>query len=168
MITARDQIQAAYASVVNVVAVEGIANRQGIVGIKLIIEPGSDSGPTERRDERVRKWARDQRLRIERHSVDDVAVIDPLSNEVEIERRALVDRSAQSAAQLVQMERRLLCRIGIAGIPEIVCEVVSDRTPEFVGTGLGENLDTAKAQFVVLRRKWVLVDANLAYGVLRR
>jgi hypothetical protein len=39
---------------------------------------------------------------------------------------------------------------------------------KFVAAGLGEDLDTAEAQLVVLRRKRVLVDPDLADGVLGR
>src|SRR5215469_12776436 len=39
---------------------------------------------------------------------------------------------------------------------------------QLVGSGLGEDFDTAIAEAIVLRRERVLVDANLADGGLRR
>ena len=38
----------------------------------------------------------------------------------------------------------------------------------FVRARLGENLDPAISQLVVFRRKWILIDANLADGRFRR
>src|SRR5260370_37074418 len=39
---------------------------------------------------------------------------------------------------------------------------------ELVGAGLGENLDAAVAELVVLRGKWILVDADFADGSFGR
>ena len=42
-----------------------------------------------------------QRLGIERHAIDDVAVIDPLADDVEIKGSALIDQAIHRAAQLI-------------------------------------------------------------------
>ena len=66
------------------------------------------------------------------------------------------------------MKRRLFRRVRIARVPFVIGEVIAYGAPELVGPWLGEDLDTAEAQLVVLRRKRVLVDADLANRFLGR
>ncbi len=62
-------------------------------------------------------------------------------------------------------EGSLLGRIRIAGIEDIVAVVEIGLPAQFVGAGLGQNLDAAEADLVVFRRKRVLIDADLADGI---
>ena len=50
----------------------------------------------------------------------------------------------------------------VARVPELIGEIEIDRALEFVSSRLRENLDPAKAEFVVLRRERILVDADFA------
>src|SRR5882672_9315696 len=88
--------------------------------------------------------------------------------DVEEERAALVDRSAEIASVLLQQKRRLLLRVRITRIPEGVPEVVEARSVKLVGPRLGEDFDSAVAELVEFRRKRILVDADLANGLLGR
>src|SRR5437879_4930212 len=56
-------------------------------------------------------------------------------------------------------------------IPAVECCRGSGKeglTVELVRPGLGENLNSPVTEPVVLRRKWILIDANLTNGRFRR
>src|SRR5580700_296314 len=63
---------------------------------------------------------------------------------------------------------RLLGRIGIARIPKVVAEIPLGCAAVLVIAGLGEDLDFPVAYLVVLGRKGILIDADLADGFLGR
>ena len=114
MIAARTQIETADACVLDSVAVVGVAEGQRVVRIELIIETRSDDVAALASQVHVREPASDQCLRVQGYRVDDRPVVDPFALYVQVERRALVDRATEGAAQFVQVERRLLSGIGIA------------------------------------------------------
>src|ERR1019366_8748347 len=83
-------------------------------------------------------------------------------------RRSLRQRAAGAAFEFIQQEGRLGGRERVARVPKVVGVIPLRRAAILVGARLGEDLDLAVTQLVVLRRKRVLVDANLADGLLRR
>ena len=109
-----------------------------------------------------------QRLRIDRDGVGDGTVVHHVALRIDGEGRFLRQRPAGVAFELIQQEGRLVGRIRVARIPEIVGEIPLRGAAILVGTGLGKDLDFAVAQLVVFGRKRVLVDANLADRFLRR
>ena len=169
MVAARDQVEAPDAGVAHVGAQELVTPREGVVGAQLIIQARADGDAALRNAKDVRERIDDgERLRIERGPVDDGAVVDRIAADIQEERALRVNWAAQAAAVFLQEERRLPGGIGVARVPEIIGEVVVAQSFEFVRARLGEDLDAAEAEFVVLGRKRVLVDANLADGFLGR
>src|ERR1035441_1597574 len=108
-----------------------------------------------------------QRLWVERHRIDDVSVVGHLALQVQGERRTLVHGAAQAAAQLLQMKRRLPGGVSVARVPNVVGEIVADRPAELVRARLGEDLDAAQAELVILRREGILIELDLTDGFLR-
>src|SRR5882724_9491150 len=66
------------------------------------------------------------------------------------------------------MEWRFLIGVSVPRIPEIVREIVADRPAEFVSARLGEDLDAAESELVILRRERVLIEPDLANRFLGR
>ena len=122
--SARDQVEAAYAGVLDVGAREVVARGQRVVGGELIIHPRREDYAALRNAQHAGERIDDgERLRVDRDAVDDGAVVDGMALDVEGERRALVDGAAQHAAVLLQQKGRLALRVGVARVPEIVAEV---------------------------------------------
>jgi len=109
-----------------------------------------------------------ERYGIQNGAVDNCSVVDGVPLDIERERGSLAQRSAHIAAVLLQQERRLLSGVRIPRIPEVVAEVVEGRPTEPVAAGLGEDLDAAGAERVVLGREGVGVDPNFADRLFRR
>ena len=79
-----------------------------------------------------------------------------------------VQRTADIPAVLLQVERRLLLRIGIAGVERIVTVIEAHRAPKPVGAWFRQDLSSPEANGIELRRKRVLIDPDFADGALGR
>ena len=99
-------------------------------------------------------------------AVDDISVVDIAILNIQKEGRLLAERAAERAAEVPLQKRRFLRGVGIARIPDGVAEIGEDVAVQFVGARLGQDLDAPVAQLVVFGRKRILVDANLADGIL--
>src|SRR6202040_1231974 len=155
------------AGVADVSAHKTVAHDERVRFIELIVDARIDPQPALRRAEDVCKGIDDnQGPRIERDCIDDGPVVDCFSFEVQKERGPLLDWTTKVPTQFIQQEWRLLLRIGIARVPEAIGEVVGAGATKLVRAGLSEDLDAAKAELVVLRREGILVDSNLANGIL--
>src|SRR5262245_29272916 len=140
-----------------------VAKRQRFSVVELIVHARVDRNAALRRLGRVGEGAdHAQSLRVESDRVDDGAVVNRVPPDVQKERRPFVERAAQIPAVLLQQERRLLLRVRIARIPEIMSEVVEPRSAKLVGPRLGEDLNAAQTKLIVFWRERILVDANLA------
>ena len=168
MVAARNQVEAADSVVAHVRMRNPVAEHQGIVRAELIIHPRADIGEPARRGEHAGERLVASVWRIERDGIGDRAVVHHVALRIQRERRLPGQRPAGVALELIQQKRRLRRRVRVARVPEIVGEVPLRRPVVLVGARLGEDLDLAVTQLVVLRRKWVLVDANLADRFLRR
>src|ERR1019366_51115 len=80
----------------------------------------------------------------------------------------LTQRSTDRAAIFLQQKRRLLLRVGIPRIEDVVAEVEEGLAMQLIRAGLGEDLDAAVAQLGELGRERILVDAHFADRVLGR
>ena len=166
--TPRNQIETADAGKGNIDVREAVPRRQRIVRAELVIRPRIDAPPALRNPEHVREGIDDaQRDRIKRRAVDDGAIVHRVAPEIEKERRALAHRTTQVPAVLLQQKRRLLLRVWITGIPEVVREVEGLRAMKLIGSWPGQYLDTAGAQPVVFRRERILIDSDLADRLFR-
>src|SRR5262249_27386458 len=88
--------------------------------------------------------------------------------EIDKERCALSYRTADIADVLLKEERGLFLRIRISRIPKIVRNIESFGAVELVRSRFRQYFDPSCADLVVFRRKWILIDVNLANGFLRR
>src|SRR5436309_16057026 len=66
------------------------------------------------------------------------------------------------------MERGLLGGVGVARVPFVGREVIAQVAAELVRARLGEDLDAAISQTVVLRGERILVDSDLPDRVFGR
>src|ERR1035437_9360176 len=80
----------------------------------------------------------------------------------------MVQWTGKADPELPQQERRFDRRVGVPRVELGHAEVEGRRSMELVRAGLGEYLDPAYAQRVVLRREWILIDAYLPDGFLGR
>src|SRR5207253_6826907 len=114
-------------------------------------------------------WTDDvERRWIECLTMNNGAVIHGIPPKIDEEGGALPYWTAGIAAVLLQKKWGLLLRIRISRIPEVVRDIEAFGAVELICPGLGQDLDPSCADLVVLRRKWVLIDADLAYGGLLR
>ncbi len=109
-----------------------------------------------------------QCLRIQRHGVDDGAIVHHVPLAIEGKRRPLVDGPAGVAFNFVQQQRCFLRRVRIARVPDVVGVIVVERAAIVIGSRLGEYFDAAVTEPVILGRERVLVDANFADRILGR
>lgn len=79
-----------------------------------------------------------------------------------------MDRPTDVRHVFTQQERRFLCGVGVAGIPEIVGEIESFGAVIIIGSRLGQNLDTTGSQPVIFWREGILIDAHFPNLFLRR
>src|SRR5579864_3633335 len=89
-----------------------------------------------------------------------------MSFDIQEERGAPVQRTAPTGSVFLQQKRRLLLRIRVPRIPEVISEIKVGCAMKFVGAWFGEDLDAAIAQLVVFRGKGILIDAHLANRLL--
>src|SRR5262249_35527347 len=141
MIAARIQVEAADAGVADVAARETVAGYQTDPLTQLIIDARGDADAPLRRARCGRKGIDDiKRVRIERDRIDDGAVVDRIPPGVDKEGGPRADRAAQAAPGFIQQEGRLLLRIRVARIPELVRKVVVEGTPKLVRSRLSKDL----------------------------
>ena len=168
VIAGRQKTQIARALVVKIVAVVGVARGERIVLAELIIKPradlktglGSVEDAVERRDGE-RTWTYVE-------AVDDVSVVNVAILHIHNERRLLAEGVAERPAEVPLQERCFLLGVWVARIPDGIAEVDVDVPVQLVSARLGEDLDTSVSQLVVLGRKRVLIDTDLADGVFAR
>src|ERR1043166_648547 len=168
MVPARDQIEVSDAGILNIGVQGRVADSQRVVVVDLIVDARGDRKAALWNREHVSEVRDAERLRVERERVDDCSVVDRIPPHIERKRRALIERAAQVPAVFFQQEGRFLRGVGIARVPEIVGEVIKQRAAKLVSAGLGEDFDAAEPEFVVLRGERILIDADLANGILRR
>src|SRR5579859_472484 len=166
VIPARDQVEAADAGILDIHVRIPVAEGKRVVRRELIIHARAHADTTLWHAENIRERIADERSGIERNGIDDGAVIHRVAADVQKKRRTLVDGPAQVAAILLKHERGFLRGVRIARVPDIVGEIVEARTVKLVRARLGENLDAAVAELVVFGRERILVDADLADGIL--
>src|SRR5579864_324071 len=108
-------------------------------------------------------------IRIKRGRIDGGKFVNVAPGRVDEERCFLVDRPTEIAVKNVGVVAGLGCEHErVARVEDRVAVVEEKLTVIFVAAGLGEDLNAAVAELVILRGKRVLVDANLANGRLRR
>src|SRR5690349_21039705 len=73
---------------------------------------------------------------------------------------ARTQRATQVPAVFLQHKRGFLHRVWIARVPDTVAEIVKTRSLQLFRTRFRENFDPPKAEFVVLRSKWILIDPD--------
>ena len=118
---ARNQIEPADAGRRNVGVHEAVPQRQGIVGADLVIRARITSDAALRDSEHIGERINDAEcVGVERRPVDNGSVINGVPAEIGKERSALAQWPTQVSAGFLQQKRRLLGRIGIARIPEVV------------------------------------------------
>src|SRR5690242_7402269 len=81
---------------------------------------------------------------------------------------ARTQRATQVPAVFLQHKRGFLHRVWIARVPDTVAEIVKTRSLQLVSARLRENFDPAKAEFVVFRRKRILIDPDFPDRFLAR
>ena len=157
------------ALILQIVARVAIAERQRVVLAELIIDARADAQTVLRRfkdaveGRRRATWARAYVEGVDDGSVINVAVLN-----IQKEGRLLAQRAAERSAENLLQEWSLLRGIRIARVPDVVAEIEVHVAMKLVGSRLGENLDAAVAELVEFGRKRILVDANLANGILGR
>src|SRR6266446_1786777 len=150
MCPARNQIETADASALNVSASKTIANGQSVLGVELIVDARVDSETALPRAKHISEWIDSREcLRIESDCVDDRTVVDLVAPNIKKERGAFVDSTAYAAAVFLQKEWRLLRCVRVARVPELIGKVEIDRAFEFISSRLGEDFDAAKAELVI-------------------
>ncbi len=80
----------------------------------------------------------------------------------------LAERAADVGGDHPVGEIRLVGGDGVAGIEDTVAVVEPDAAANLIGARLGEDLDAAEAEFVVLGGEGILIDADFADGFLGR
>src|SRR5579872_100521 len=143
MIAARNQVEPPDAVIAHVGMCETITKHQRLIFTELVVDS--------RADVRVAAGCRDYASERRGDYVRDRTVVNHVALRVDSERRLLRQRPTGITLELVQQERSLLRGIGIARVPEIVCEVPVRIAAILVGTRLSEDLDFAVAEFVVFR-----------------
>ena len=107
----------------------------------------------------VERWSPDLRNRI---------IVHDATLEIDKERRfPFRNRSTQTAAKVTYLKRRATRRKRIARVETLVGEIERRAASELVGSGARQDVDTAR-RLIVLSRKRILVDANLANRIFRR
>jgi hypothetical protein len=133
---------------------------------ELIIEAWVDDYAPLRSPVDIGEWVDDgQHNRVERAAVDDGAVVNGMSLDIQEKRGAPVQWTAPTGSVFLQQKRRLLLRIRVPRIPEVIGEIKVGGAMKFIGTRFGEDLDPAITEFVVFRGERVLIDSDLANGL---
>src|SRR6266404_8648859 len=142
-----------------------IAERDGVVGIELIVEARAETGAGARTGNRVRKFDRVE-ARVQHRRIDDGKFVDVSAIEVDEEGRLFVDGAAEVSIvhlgivpRLRRGARKWIARVQAGGIA-----VNHELAVEFVGTGLGKHFNSSEAEVIVFRGKWILIDANFTNG----
>ena len=160
---AAGEAESADALVVGGIAFPAVADRQGILVAQ---------GDIQLRCERHARVGRGhgQRERgglqtaVELCPDEDAGFGNVAAFEIEGERHPLGQRAGQTAAVHFRLVGRLIGEERIAGVQGIVVEAGKELAAKLVHAGLGEDLDAAVAQTVVLGREGVGIDADLANG----
>ena len=101
---------------------------------------------------------------VEQLGVDDGVGLVVAAEDAAEPRTSFVKRAASVSHEKSRVVRGLA---GDEGVERIECGVVAahhERAVQFVGAGLGEDLNAPVAELVVLRREGILVDADFADG----
>ena len=160
---AAGEAESADALVVGGIAFPAVTDRQGILVAQ---------GDIQLRRERHTRVGRGhgQRERgglqtaVELRADEDAGFGNVAALEIECERHLLGQRAGQVAAVHFRLEGGLIGEERIAGVQGVVVEAGEELTAKLVHAGLGEDLDAAVAQTVVLGREGVGIDADLANG----
>src|SRR5580704_3064941 len=168
VIAGRQKTQIAHALVVQIVPRVAVAHGQRVVLAELIIDARADAKTVLRSDEDavVRRDQKAARIYIE--TVDDVSVINVAILNIQEEGCFLAQRPAERPAEVSLRERRFRRGVGVAGIPNGIAEVGIDVSVQLVGARFREDFDAPIPELVVFGRERVLIDANLADGILAR
>src|SRR6266849_1765935 len=109
MCAARNQIETADTSALNIGASKTIANGQSVLGVELIVNARGDSEAPLPRPKHISEWIDNRQcLRIEHDCVDDRAVVNLIAPNIKKERGTFAERTAYAAAIFLQKERRFL------------------------------------------------------------
>src|SRR5215469_10954369 len=169
-----EQREGAQTGIVFAVVGDLVARRQGVVGRELHIHSGAEIGPGARirdrfrypRDGGVRGQGIRELSRIDRR--DGRKVVDVAPRRVDKEGCLLRERPAQVPVENFRVVAGLYRNIRVLRVENRIA-VVEEKLPvELVAARLGEDFDAPISQLVILRRKRILVDANLANCRLRR
>ena len=103
---------------------ETVPQRQGIVGADLVIRARITSDAALRDSKDIGERINDAECGgVKDRPVDNGSIVNGVPAEIGKERSALAHRPTQVSADFSQQKRRLLGRVGIARIPEVVSEI---------------------------------------------
>ena len=142
-----------------------IAERGGVVRVQLVVEARAETGAGAWTGNRVRKFDRVE-VRVQHWRIDDGKFVDVSAIEIDEERCFLAERAAEVSVVHFGIVPRLRSGAGkwIARVQPGGIAVNHELAVEFVGPRLGKHFDPSKAEVIVFRGKWILIDANFANG----
>src|SRR5262249_7442155 len=125
---------------------------QRVIRGELKIAARTDRPSTLRDEEYIGVWTDDVQGRgVQCCAVDDGAIVDSIPPEIDEEGGAPSHRATDIADVLLQEERRLLLRVGIPRIPEVVRDIETFGAVVSICSGFRQDLDPSGADLVVFR-----------------
>ena len=158
--------------VLEIVSIVLIADGKGIRRCELVVEAWTEVVASLRSWHRIGKWNDWETGRGGIHDlrVDDGEIVDVANICGEEERCFLAQWTADVAAVLHRVVGRIrgcravLMKEGILRVEGGIVAVYGNLSVPFIRAGLGEDFDTAVADFIVLSGERILIDADFADG----
>ncbi len=144
---------------------ETVPQRQGIVGADLVIRARITSDAALRDSKDIGERINDAECGgVKDRPVDNGSVVNGVPAEIGKERSALAYWPTQVRASFFKQKRRLLRRVRITRIPEVVSVIEKSGAVKLICSRPGQYLDPSRANSVVFRGEWILINADLANG----
>src|ERR1051326_1417152 len=161
----RSQLKSAHALLCKILSVQKITHRERVVFVQRKIQPRTEIVEFLGCDGSLADRQRIERS-IQRGGADDCGIVDVPAIEVEEERSTPGQWTTQIAFNSTALIRWTIRGKRITGIENCVTESKSCAAMKFAGARLGKNLNVAEADPFVFGRKRILINHDLANGLL--